>query len=156
MTPAINLAKKLKIAHTVHEYRHEPNADSYGLEAAEKLKLNPKQVFKTLVVQLDGKELAVGILPVAEKLSMKLIAKAAKAKKAVMADPTLVEKSTGYVLGGVSPLGQKKRLKTFIDESARELASLYVSAGKRGLEIELSPENLASAVNGQFVDLKQV
>lgn len=156
MTPAINLLKKLKLAHTVHEYHHDSNAESYGLEAAEKLNIDAKRVFKTLVVQLDGKELAVGIIPVEEKLSMKLIAKSAKAKKAVMADPALVEKTTGYVLGGVSPLGQKKRLKTFIDDSAEGFNSIFVSAGKRGLDIELTPKDLASALNARFVDLKQV
>ncbi len=156
MTPAINLLKKLNLAHTVHEYHHDSNAESYGLEAAEKLNIDAKRVFKTLMVQLDGKDLAVGIIPVEEKLSMKLIAKSAKAKKAVMADPTLVEKTTGYVLGGVSPLGQKKRLKTFIDDSAEDFNSIFVSAGKRGLDIELAPKDLASALNAHFVDLKQV
>lgn len=110
MTPAINLLRQQKITHQVHEYSHDPGAASYGLEAAEKLGLDPQQVFKTLVVQIDGKSLAVAIIPVAAKLGMKQIAKATGGKKAEMADPAAVERSTGYVLGGVSPLGQKRRL----------------------------------------------
>ncbi|GAB2190856.1 Cys-tRNA(Pro) deacylase [Sessilibacter sp. MAH1] len=156
MTPAIKLLQKLKIAHTIHEYQHDPGAQSYGLEAAEKLGLNPAQVFKTLVVQLDNKELAVGIIPVEAKLSMKLIAKAAKAKKAAMADPVLVERTTGYVLGGVSPLGQKKRLKTVIDQSAESFDRIYVSAGKRGMDLELSPKDLQTVTSAIFAELMQI
>lgn len=155
MTPGINLAKKSKITHKVHSYEHDPGAASYGLEAAEKLSINPRQVFKTLVVKLDGDTLAVGVVPVVEKLNMKLIAKAAGAKKAAMAEPAEVERTTGYVLGGVSPLGQKKRLKTFVDSSAKNLTTIFVSAGRRGLEIELSPLDLLNLVNGNFADLCQ-
>lgn len=153
MTPAINLAKKAKLNHQIHEYLHEANASSYGMEAVEKLGLNPQQVFKTLVVSLDNKQLAVAVIPVAEKLSMKLIAKAAGAKKAEMADPSDVQRSTGYVLGGVSPLGQKKRLKTFVDSSAESQQTIFVSAGRRGLEIELSANDLIKQVNGLFTAL---
>ena len=155
MTPAINLAKKKKIAHQIHEYTHDADSESYGLEAAEKMGVDVASVFKTLVVQLDGKELAVGILPVSDLLSMKLIAKAAGAKKAVMATPADVERSTGYVLGGVSPLGQKKRLKTVLDASAEQLSTIYVSAGRRGLEIELSPDDLLKLVGGSLAELCQ-
>lgn len=155
MTPGIKLAEKAKIPHRVHEYIHDPSSASYGLEAAEKLGVAAAKVFKTLVVSLDNKTLVVGVVPVASMLSMKLIAKAAGAKKAVMAEPSDVERSTGYVLGGVSPLGQKKRLKTFIDASAKEHATIFVSAGRRGLEIELSPEDLAQLVNGVFADISQ-
>ena len=155
MTPGIKLAEKAKIPHRVHEYIHDPSSASYGLEAAEKLGVAAAKVFKTLVVSLDNKTLVVGVVPVASMLSMKLIAKAAGAKKAVMAEPSDVERSTGYVLGGVSPLGQKKRLKTFIDASAKEHAKIFVSAGRRGLEIELSPEDLAQLVNGVFADISQ-
>ena len=126
---------------------------SYGLEAADKLGVSPAQVFKTLVVSLDGKQLAVGIVPVDCQLGLKQIAKAAGAKKAAMAAPEAVERSTGYVLGGVSPLGQKKRLPTFIDASAKAWPTLYVSAGRRGLEIELSPDDLAALSQGQFAAL---
>ncbi|MGB5598032.1 Cys-tRNA(Pro) deacylase [Thiothrix lacustris] len=155
MTPAINLAKKAKIAFKIHEYAHDPANEAYGLEAAEKLGLPPTQVFKTLVVSLDGKELAVGILPVAAMLSMKAIAKAAHAKKADMADKALVARTTGYVLGGVSPLGQKKLLKTFIDTSAAQFPTIYVSAGRRGLEIELAAQDLQQLTRGVLVELTQ-
>ncbi|NVK25659.1 MAG: Cys-tRNA(Pro) deacylase [Gammaproteobacteria bacterium] len=138
MTPGINAAKKSKITHTIHEYNHDSNAESYGLEAAEKLNIDANQVFKTLVVQLDNNKLAVAVLPVSALLSMKLIAKAAGSKKAAMASPADVERSTGYVLGGVSPIGQKKRLKTYVDDSASQYDSIFVSAGRRGLEIELA------------------
>jgi len=155
MTPAINLAKQRKIQHRIHEYEHDPAAESYGLEAAEKLGVPAEQVFKTLVVSLDDGRLAVGVVPVCEMLSMKLIAKAAGAKKAAMADKALVERSSGYVLGGVSPLGQKKKLPTYIDESAQNFATIYVSAGRRGLEIELAPADLSALLNAKFCPLTQ-
>ena len=155
MTPGINIARQHKIVHRVHEYAHDASSESYGLEAAEKLGVPGEQVFKTLVVVLDSKELAVGVVPVTSMLSMKLIAKAAGAKKAAMADPADVERTTGYVLGGVSPLGQKKRLKTIIDSSAEKFATIYVSAGRRGLEIELSPVDLKKLTNGLFAEICQ-
>ena len=155
MTPAIILAKKNNIFHRVHEYSHDSTVGSYGLEAAEKLGVPEEKVFKTLVVNLDNKTLAVGVVPVSSMLSMKLIAKAAGAKKATMADQFDVERSTGYVLGGVSPLGQKKSLKTIIDSSAKNFKTIYVSAGRRGLEIELGPEDLRVLVNGVFEKISQ-
>ena len=153
MTPAINSARHAGIAFHLHEYQHDAAAPSYGLEAADKLGVTAEQVFKTLVVSLDGKQLAVGIVPVNSQLGLKQIAKAAGAKKAAMAAPDIVERTTGYVLGGVSPLGQKKRLPTFIDASAQAWSTLYVSAGRRGLEIELSPEDLAALSQGRFAAL---
>src|SRR6187402_3942572 len=114
MTPAIKFLQKAKIPFITHEYHHDPAAESYGLEAAEKMGVNPAQVFKTLVVMLDAKDYAVAVLPVSGMLGMKHIARAATAKKAAMADRADVERITGYVLGGVSPLGQKKPLQTFI------------------------------------------
>ncbi|KUM55060.1 Cys-tRNA(Pro) deacylase [Rheinheimera sp. EpRS3] len=155
MTPAIELAKQRGIAHQVHQYQHDPAAASYGLEAAEKLGLLPQQVFKTLVLSLDSKQLAVAILPVDQLLSMKQLAKALGAKKADMANAADVMRSTGYVLGGVSPLGQKKLLPTVIDSSAQQFATIYVSAGRRGLEIELSAADLRQLLNAQFVALCQ-
>jgi Cys-tRNA(Pro)/Cys-tRNA(Cys) deacylase len=155
MTPGINAARKAKIAHKVHEYVHDPATESYGLEAAEKLSVPEARVFKTLVVSLDSRELAVGVIPVSSMLSMKRMAKAAGAKKASMADRADVERSTGYVLGGVSPLGQKKRLKTIIDSSASHHPTIYVSAGRRGLEIELSPADLVRLVNGVLAEICQ-
>ena len=154
MTPATKLLKKAKIEHQVLEYHHDPKAQAYGLEAAEKLGLPDEEVFKTLVVQVDEKELVVGIIPVAAHLSMKLIAKAAGGKKAKMADPALVQKSTGYVMGGVSPLGQKKRLETVIDNTAEQFETIYVSGGKRGLDIGLAPNALQQVLNAQFMDIK--
>ena len=155
MTPGINVAKKAKISHTVHEYIHDSAAASYGLEAAEKLGVPEARVFKTLVVTLDNKELAVGVIPVSSMLSMKLMAKAAGAKKATMAVKSDVERSTGYILGGVSPLGQKKRLRTILDSSAKDQPAIYVSAGRRGLEIELDPDDLVKLVNGVFAEICQ-
>ena len=154
MTPAINAAKKAKIPFTVHEYAHDPDCSSYGLEAAEKLGVDPARVFKTLVADLGG-ELVVAVIPVEGMLGLKGLARAAGAKKAAMADKGLVERTTGYVLGGVSPLGQKKRLRTFIDSSAQALPTIHVSAGRRGLEIELAPEDLARLTGGRFAELRQ-
>jgi len=155
MTPAINLVKKKKIKHTIHTYQHEPDHPSYGLEAPEKLGIPQEQVFKTLVTELGDSSLAVAIIPVNQMLSMKLLAKAAGVKKAGMADKKVVEKTTGYVLGGVSPLGQKKLLKTFLDDSAANHATIYVSAGKRGLEIELAPADLLQLTRGVLAQLCQ-
>lgn len=150
MTPAINLVKKRKISHKIHEYSHDSHAESYGAEAAAKMGVSEQQVFKTLVAKLDGKSLVVGVVPVSSSLSLKALAKAAGGKKAAMADPVEVERSSGYVLGGVSPLGQKKLLKTVIDNSALDFETIYVSAGKRGLEIELAAKDLADLLRGQF------
>lgn len=155
MTPGINAAKAANIAYKVHEYSHDPSSESYGLEAAEKLGVPEARVFKTLVVSLDDRSLAVGVVPVSSMLSMKLIAKAAGAKKAAMAAKSDVERSTGYVLGGVSPLGQKKRLATFIDASAAAFSTIFVSAGRRGLEIELSPDDLKALTSGTYAEICQ-
>ena len=155
MTSGIEVAKKNKIHHTIHEYHHDSASESYGAEAAQKLGLPEERVFKTLVVALDGQVLAVGVVPVCSMLNMKLLAKAAGAKKAAMADKAAVERATGYVLGGVSPLGQKKRLPTIIDASAERFSTIFVSAGRRGLEIELKPEDLRRLVNGTFAVICQ-
>lgn len=155
MTPGIDAARKARVAHTIHEYHHDPASANYGTEAAEKMAVDPARVFKTLVVAVDGKELAVGVTPVTTTLSMKLIARAANGKKAAMADKQAVQRSTGYVLGGVSPLGQKRKLKTVIDDSARNFETIFVSAGRRGLEIELRPEDLAELTGAAFANLRQ-
>jgi Cys-tRNA(Pro)/Cys-tRNA(Cys) deacylase len=155
MTPAIILAKKKDVSHRVHEYSHDPAAESYGIEAATKLGIPETKVFKTLVVRLDGKDLSVAVIPVACQLSMKLFAKSAGAKRAVMAEKADVERATGYVIGGVSPLGQRSRLKTLIDISAEQFPTIYVSAGRRGLEIELSPDDLRMLVGGNFAEICQ-
>jgi len=155
MTPAINAAKKKKIAYKVHQYTHDPSHDSYGKEAAEKLGIAEERVYKTLVVQLDKGSLTVAVIPVSSMLSMKQIAKAAGAKKAAMADKEQVERSTGYILGGVSPLGQKKRLVTVIDSSANDFPTIFVSAGRRGLDIELNPADLAALTSASFAEIRQ-
>ena len=155
MTPGIQEAKKYKISYSIHEYSHDESSESYGLEAADKMGVSQNVVFKTLVLTLDNKELVVGIIPVSSKLSLKLIAKALGAKKAAMADKLTVERSTGYILGGVSPIGQKKRLKTIIDSSVNNYSTIYVSAGRRGLEIELSPVDLTKLTNGKIADICQ-
>jgi Cys-tRNA(Pro)/Cys-tRNA(Cys) deacylase len=140
-TPATIALERAKIAFTLHEYPHDPKAASYGLEASEALGVPPERVFKTLVAAVDGK-LAVGVVPVHRQLDLKALAAAAGGKKAVMADVTAAERATGYVAGGISPLGQKRRLPVFVDESATSFGEIFCSAGRRGLEISLAPEDL--------------
>lgn len=153
MTPAVDLLKKHQADFRLHSYEHDPKAPSYGLEAAQKLSVEPAQVFKTLLAASDQGELLVAVVPVAGSLDLKALAYAAKVKKAEMADPAKAQRSTGYLLGGISPLGQKKSLRTFIDCSAQEFPSIYVSAGRRGLEIELSPSLLLELSAGQYCPL---
>ncbi|GAA3813048.1 Cys-tRNA(Pro) deacylase [Streptomyces phyllanthi] len=126
---------------TVHSYEHDPSHPSYGEEAAEAMGVSPDRVFKTLVADVDG-ALVVAVVPVAGSLDLKALASAVGGKRAAMADPTLAERTTGYVRGGISPLGQRKKLRTVLDASARSHDTICVSAGRRGLEIELSPEAL--------------
>lgn len=153
MTPAIQLLKKQKTAFNVHEYTHDKSSESYGLEAVEKMGIDSNLVFKTLVVALEGGQHVVAILPVTEKLSMKAVAKIFSAKKAQMADKHDVLRSTGYILGGVSPLGQKKRLKTVINNSAFAYEKIFVSAGRRGLEVELTPLDLQNLLQAESADI---
>ncbi|WP_332821955.1 Cys-tRNA(Pro) deacylase [Pseudomonas sp.] len=150
MTPAIDLLKKVRAAHRVHSYSHDPKAASYGLEAAEKLELEPVRVFKTLLAASEKGELLVAVVPVAGSLDLKALAQAAGVKKADMADPAATQRATGYLLGGISPLGQKKRLRTFIDVSAQQYPTIFVSAGRRGLEVELAAEVLAQLTQAGF------
>ncbi|MCP3428448.1 Cys-tRNA(Pro) deacylase [Opacimonas viscosa] len=152
MTPALNILKKAKIPHEVLSYKHTPNAPAYGLEAAEKLQLPPEQVFKTLILNCDA-QLVVAIIPVDHQVSLKALAKHCGVKKAEMAEPMLVTKKTGYILGGVSPLGQKVSLQTVLDNSAASLAKIYVSAGKRGLEIGLAPTDLQHLTQATFANI---
>ncbi|QEY59152.1 Cys-tRNA(Pro) deacylase [Pseudomonas sp. C27(2019)] len=153
MTPAINLLKKKHIVHRVHSYTHDPRAASYGLEAAEKLGLAPQRVFKTLLVSTETTELLVAVLPVHAQLNLKALAACAGAKKIEMADPQRAQRSTGYLLGGISALAQKKALRTFLHSSAQELDSVYISAGRRGLEVELAAEDLLLLTRGQYADI---
>lgn len=153
MTPAIDLLKKAKANHQIHSYEHDPKSASYGLEAAEKLGLEPARVFKTLLVCSERSELLVAVVPVAGSLDLKALAQAAKVKKVDMADPNAAQRATGYLVGGISPLGQKKRLRTFIDSSAASQQSIFVSAGRRGLEVELAAQVLAEHTAGVFAPI---
>nr|WP_298415000.1 Cys-tRNA(Pro) deacylase [uncultured Halomonas sp.] len=142
MTPAIDLLRRDGVDFELLEYTHDANTAAYGEEAAQALGLTPDAVFKTLIVAIDGSRLVVALVPVSRTLDLKALARTVKAKKAVLAEAVVAERTTGYVVGGISPLGQKQRLATFIDSSAGHLERLYVSAGRRGLEIALSPEQL--------------
>ncbi len=151
-TPATLLLKQQRIAHTVHEYTHDPRAAGYGQEAAVALGIDPGRCFKTLVADVDG-VLTVAVVPVSGSLDLKALAGAVGGKRAAMADPTAAERSSGYVLGGISPLGQRKRLRTVIDESASAWPTVYVSAGRRGLEVELDPAELARLTAATFAPI---
>jgi Cys-tRNA(Pro)/Cys-tRNA(Cys) deacylase len=153
MTPALDLLKKVRAEHRVHSYEHDLKAASYGLEAAEKLGLEPARVFKTLLACSEKGELLVAVVPVAGSLDLKALAHAAGVKKCEMADPAAAQRATGYLLGGISPLGQKKRLRTFIDQSAQPLPTIFVSAGRRGLEVELAADVLATHTQASFAEI---
>ena len=155
MTPAIELAKKANISFSVHEYQHDPKTDSYGEEASVALNVSPDQVYKTLLVAINGdnRQLAVAIVPVSGQLNLKAASSALKAKKLNMADPQQAQRSSGYLVGGISPLGQKKRLPTLLDDSAGQFETIFVSAGKRGLEIELNPADLLQLTNGSMAGI---
>ncbi|MFI0087661.1 Cys-tRNA(Pro) deacylase [Streptomyces bobili] len=145
-TPATVALTAAGVEFTVHAYDHDPAHPSYGEEAAEATGVSPDRVFKTLVAEVDG-TLTVAVVPVAGSLDLKALAAAVGGKRAAMADPALAERTTGYVRGGISPLGQRKRLPTVLDDSAQAHATICVSAGRRGLEVELSPTDLAKLTN---------
>ncbi|MET8826744.1 Cys-tRNA(Pro) deacylase [Streptomyces sp. NPDC004610] len=142
-TPATVALTAAGVTYTVHAYDHDPAHPSYGEEAAEAMGVSPERVFKTLVAEVDG-ALTVAVVPVAGSLDLKALAAAVGGKKAAMADPAAAERTTGYVRGGISPLGQRKRLPTVLDASASAHPTICVSAGRRGLEVELSPGDLAT------------
>ncbi|QPF39254.1 Cys-tRNA(Pro) deacylase [Acinetobacter sp. TTH0-4] len=152
MTPACKVLKSSAIEFSIHEYEHDVHAKSFGLEAAQKLNLDVREVFKTLLVT-DSKNFYVAVLPVAHQLSLKKIAAAVGAKKLQMAEPKDAERLTGYLVGGISPIGQKKRLKTVIDQSAELLNKIYISGGKRGLDIGIKPQDLIWVLSAQFADV---
>ena len=155
MTPACKILKSNKIEYSIHEYEHDQNAKSFGLEAAEKLGLEVHEVFKTLMVT-DDKTYFVAVLPVNHQLNLKKVASALGCKKLHMADPKDAERLTGYLVGGISPVGQKKRLKTVIDITAEPLNKMYVSGGKRGLDIGVNPKDLVKVLGASFADILDI
>ena len=153
-TPATALLARLGITHSVHLYEHDPRNGSYGLEASGALGIAPERVFKTLVAEVDG-ALTVGVVPVAGQLDLKAFAAAAGGKKAVMADVATAERATGYVAGGISPVGQRRRLPVVIDSSALQFPTVFCSGGRRGLEIELAPADLVRAAGARVSAIAQ-
>ncbi len=152
-TPCITQLEREGVAYTLHSYTHDDATASYGSEAAEQLQVEADKLFKTLVVAVDERELIVCIIPVTTKLSLKAVAKTHGCKRAQMADKALVHRTTGYILGGVSPIGQKKRLTTYIDESATLNKTILVSGGMRGLDVELSVDDLQKLTNALFFSM---
>lgn len=149
MTPAILMVRKAKIAHDVLSYEHDSAVESYGREAVDLLQLDPATVFKTLVADAEGVGLVCAVVPVLMMLDLKALADAVGARKVRMADPAAAERATGYVVGGISPLGQKKQLPVVIDASALAFARVHVSAGRRGLELSLAPMDLVKLARGR-------
>jgi len=150
MTPAVLALDAAGIEYTIHEYDRSDDLHDFGREAARSLGLSDDEVFKTLVIVADD-ELVVAVLPVSCQLSMKRVAAAVGAKKAVMCDPARAERSSGYIVGGISPIGQRKRLRTVIDETAELFDTVYVSGGKRGMDIGLAPSDLIAVLDAVVV-----
>jgi Cys-tRNA(Pro)/Cys-tRNA(Cys) deacylase len=151
-TPATALLARQKVAHTLHPYEHDPRADAYGEEAAAVLGIEPHRIFKTLIAAIDGR-LVCAVVPVAGRLDLKALAAAVGGKRAAMAEPAAAQRATGYVLGGISPLGQKTRLPVVVDASAEPLATVFVSAGKRGLQVELAPGDLVRLTSASYAPI---
>lgn len=153
-TPATSALTAAGVAFTVHEYAHDARAASYGEEAAEAMGIDPARVFKTLFADVDG-ALVVGVVPVAGQLDLKALARAVGGRKAAMAAPRAAERATGYVVGGISPLGQRKAHPTVVDASALAHPTVYVSAGKRGMEVELSPAELVRMTAARVAEIRK-
>ncbi|MDN3521271.1 Cys-tRNA(Pro) deacylase [Halomonas ramblicola] len=153
MTPAVKLLEEAGVDFALAEYHHDPRTPAFGEEAAQALGLSPDEVFKTLLARLDDGRLAVAIVPVSGQLDLKALARAAGARRATMADAAEAQRATGYVVGGISPLGQKRRLPTFLDASAESQAAIHVSGGRRGLEIRLAPAELLALTAGRLAPL---
>lgn len=153
-TPATVALTAAGVDFTVHEYAHDARAESYGSEAAEAMGVDAERVFKTLLADLDG-ALVVGVVPVAGQLDLKALARALDGRKAVMADPRAAERATGYVVGGISPLGQRKAHPTVVDDSALDHPTVFVSAGRRGMEVELSPAELVRLTAARVAALRR-
>jgi Cys-tRNA(Pro)/Cys-tRNA(Cys) deacylase len=151
-TPATKLLTSAGVVYKAHEYAHDPNSTSFGLEAAEKLGVDPRRVFKTLIANVD-EAFAVAIVPVSQQVSLKSLSRTLGAKRATMAEPTQAARLTGYVVGGISPLGQKRLLTTVIDQSARDFETILVSGGRRGFDIELAPGELAKLLSAVFAEI---
>lgn len=151
-TPALLALQRAGIDHTVHAYDHDPAADSFGMEAAEALGLDPRSVFKTLLAEVDGAP-TVAIVPVSGQLDLKALAAARQGKRARMMEVAAAERITGYVAGGISPLGQRKALPTVVDSSAETLPTVYVSGGQRGLDIGLAPVDLVQLTGATYAPI---
>lgn len=154
-TPACVELDTAGVSYVLHPYDHDPTADSYGMEAAEALGLDPDQVFKTLMAVLDTGDLVVAIVPVSGRLNLKALARAAGAKRATMADVAVAERSSGYVAGGISPFGQRRRLPTWVDETAECVDVMFVSAGRRGLDLEIAPGDLLAVTDAKTAALSE-
>ena len=153
MTPAISELEDAGFAYELLHYEHDPSVGSYGGEAVSKLGVNEEAVFKTLMSELNTGEFVVCLIPVSSSLNLKAVAKAAGVKKASMADGKVVERRTGYVLGGISPFGQSRRHRTFVEKTALSMDSIFVSAGKRGQEIRIVPNAFSVLLDASFVTL---
>lgn len=155
MTPAINLLKKNKISFKIFHFNHDKTNSSYGIEAVEKLNQNPLKIYKTLIVRDLSLEnnYFTAVIPALKRLDLKSFSKAAEVKKAEIADPKEASKITGYLVGGISPVAQKKKLKTIIDSSALNFKTIIVSGGKRGIEIEISVAELSKITNSNFAEI---
>lgn len=152
-TPAIGVLTRAKIAFTLHPYEHDPRAAAYGDEAAAALGVDPARIFKTLIARVDGVGLVCAVVPVAGHLDLKALAGAFGAKRAVMAEPAAAARSTGYVVGGIAPLGQRSRIPVVVDASAAGFGTVFVSAGRRGLQVELAPADLVAAAEAKLAPI---